>query len=611
MGMRVLKLQGESIYASFKSSVIQQARGYAKSYMYLHKQLWLKDKLKESGTGFTIKTHDGVDHPELANTIPKRIISEVIPGFTRFKDRPVEYIKMWNIKSWSYSEYMPNDLAALGLNQIFDGQSPTDRYEGDIKDGIYHDDCYITPRCRYLDSGSVDCWAYATTTEDPENPFYLALKVYFYKFPKYSGAGIQLLENVEIEQYTKQETKSINGVATLVDYPARRLKFTPKVGDVYYYDLGKYGEYKNVIGSTQLMYAENPEAEWLDFGLSQKFVVGSKDALVPWVREPTEEEYEAEFGKLLYKKKVEYPKALWHITGSQDDATSMLQVTDADGNEVPGVTIHHARSYATGDGWIKVFISGVVLEYVPYTVEGYTDESKATNAHYKILPMMYTDTGDLTMPHRQFIDKWDQNCELHVYEKSDIGFFKIIAVIIIIIVTYFTAGTATPLLTGAAAAMSVVGAIFSIIGILGGDKTMMLLGSVFGGLAAIYNSITTTVTEGMASSIIATSAPTMTAGRAADLATSAVAKMTFSELLTSFSSIAGMTNIFSIGVKIIPTVMQIKELFSPDSMTAPQDVPLDDEVGLTLEFGFDKEAEAMDPVMQLQKEIDLVIRPEL
>lgn len=621
MGMRVLKLQGESIYASFKSSVIQQAMGYAKSYMYLHKQLWLKDQLRRSGTGYTIIGSDGVDYAggTLINKIPWRIVSEKVPGFETFKNRPVEFIRMWNIKSSARGPYKPKDMLALGLNQLFVGQSPKETYLHPISksidpgndDGIYHDDCYITPKPRYLDSGSVDCWAYATMVLYDYGETHEIKKTYFYKFPKQNAVGVPLLENVEIEQYIKQESKSINGVATVVDYPARRLKFTPTIGDVYYYDLGKYGYYKEVQGSLYPLHAESPEDEWLDFGKSQEFVVGSKDALVPWVREPTIEEYEAEFGKLLYEKEVEYEKALWNIYQNPNDDKSVLIVTDAEGNEIPGVTIRHARSYATGNGWMKVFTNGTVLEYIPYTVEGNSDTWYDTPAHYKILPMMYTDTGDLTMPHRKFVDEWDQNCELIVHEKSSLGLFKILAVIVIVIVTYFTAGTATPLLTGAAAAMAVVGAVFSIIGILGGDKTMMLLGSVFGGLAAIYNSLTTTVTESMTSSLIANSAPTMTAGRAADLATSTVAKMTFSELLTSFSSIAGMTNIFSIGAKIIPTVMQIGELFSSDSMTAPQDVPVDDEVGLTLEFGFDKEAEAMDPVMQLQKEIDLVIRPEL
>jgi len=619
MGMRVLKLRGESIYASFKSSVIQQAIGYSKSYMYLHKQLWIKDQLRRSGTGYTIMGSDGVDYAggTLIDKIPWRIVSEKVPGFETFKDRPVEFIRMWNIKSSARGPYKPKDMLALGLNQLFVGQSPKETYlhpgsksiDPGNDDGIYHDDCYITPKPRYLESGSVECWAYATMVLYDYGETQETKKTYFYKFPKQNAVGVPLLENVEIVQYVKQESKNINGVATLVDYPARRLKFTPVIGDVYYYDLGKYGYDKQVQGSWYPLHAEGPEDEWLDFGKSQEFVVGGKDALVPWVREPTKEEYEAEFGKLLYEKEVEYEKTLWNIYQNPNDDKSVLIVTDADGNEIPGVTIRHARSYATGNGWMKVFTNGTVLEYIPYTVEGNSDMWSDIPAHYKILPMMYTDTGDLTMPHRKFVDEWDQNCELHVYEKSSLGLFKIVAVIIIVIITYFTAGAAAQAGYAALAAMTVAGAALSIIGILSGNKTMMLLGGIVGAISSIYSTMLSSIQTAATTNTAALAG--MSTAEAVSLAPNVVSEMTFGEVLAGFSSSAGMGNLFNVGVKTVSTIMQIGDLFSANRMTDVQEVPLDDEVGLTLEFGFDKEAEAMDPVMQLQKEIDLVIRPEL
>ena len=103
------------------------AMGRAKLYELLHKQIWRKDK--------------------------NRLLLWQHPFYTHHNGRPVAFVQKWNIKSqytdpYSYSVKEGDDPArTFGLNQLFVGQDPFAPYKGDPgKDGIYHDDCYITPK---------------------------------------------------------------------------------------------------------------------------------------------------------------------------------------------------------------------------------------------------------------------------------------------------------------------------------------------------------------------------------------------------------------------------------------------------------------------------------
>ncbi|RAZ37177.1 hypothetical protein [Campylobacter hyointestinalis] len=53
------------------------------------------------------------------------------------------YYDNYDIKSPDPSPYNYYSGSALGLNQYFVGQSPYRHYQGNLKDGIYHDDCVI------------------------------------------------------------------------------------------------------------------------------------------------------------------------------------------------------------------------------------------------------------------------------------------------------------------------------------------------------------------------------------------------------------------------------------------------------------------------------------
>ncbi|ANE34340.1 putative membrane protein [Campylobacter hyointestinalis subsp. lawsonii CCUG 27631] len=83
-------------------------------------------------------------------------------GYIRFYHPTLKvnlyYYDNYDIKSPDPSPYNYNSHYALGLNQYFVGQSPYKYYQGNLKDGIYHDDCEIIAGGYGLTNISVNGW---------------------------------------------------------------------------------------------------------------------------------------------------------------------------------------------------------------------------------------------------------------------------------------------------------------------------------------------------------------------------------------------------------------------------------------------------------------------
>lgn len=114
-----LKINSRNIRESTRLSIFWSVVAYSKLYELIHKQLWRKGRVYTEDYTVTVN------------------------------NRPAKPIKIWNIKSPSTAPYERDDFNNLGLNQLFMGQDPYKPYEGDPKDGIYHDDCYIQPKNIY------------------------------------------------------------------------------------------------------------------------------------------------------------------------------------------------------------------------------------------------------------------------------------------------------------------------------------------------------------------------------------------------------------------------------------------------------------------------------
>ena len=566
---------------------MSHAINIGKAYTLLHKQMWVKDKAVERG--------------EWPGAF-KRIHIYKDPLLTHFNKRPIGFISRWNIKSPSVAAYSPTDPYALGLNQLFVGQDPYKPYVGDPKDGIYHDDCYIHPKAVPLASGMIDVWAYWVKLERSTGYEPVSTEEYTYyryTFNKLSALGVRVIDNVELIHYDRTDSKLINGVYTDVVVHCRKLKISPTGKPDVYYDLGAYG---NVVddGYGRAVVTDNT-CDGLVYGPSADYTNGRDSPIQAWTIWPTDEEMEAQYGKCVHTTYYDDTKAVSPMLslGTRPSPEGVLEVVDADGNVVPEISIQQVSSQHA-IGWkTKVFANGFAVEYVPYA-HNYDVPYDGYPAHFKVLPMIYLDTGDLAMPRQKFINEWDIYFDLYVYEKNSGGFFvKLFTVVAIVVVTYFTAGSLTAPTAGLFTALAWAGAALSIVGVLTGEKSMMLIGAIFGGISAIARTVVSTVTESITASIVSGSGSTMSTQAAAGIATSEVAKLTFSETFALFPSCAGLTNIFSIGASTISTVMNVGSLFSPDNMTAPKEVPVEDEVGMQIILDFKDNDAGKDEVMTL------------
>lgn len=564
---------------------MSQAINIGKAYNLLHKQMWVKDQAVERG--------------EWPGAF-KRIHIYKDPLLTHFNKRPIGFVKLWNIKSPSKNKYSPTNPYDLGLNQLFMGQDPYKPYIGNPKKGIYHDDCYIYPKEVPLDSGMTDVWAYWIKAERSTSDLFESTEeynYYRYTFNKLSVLGVQVIDNVELIHYDINVKKVINGIVTDTIVHCRKLKIAPTGKPDVYYNLGPYGNIVNIdYGSTIVT---DSTCDGLVYGPSANYVNSYSIPIPAWTIWPTDAEMEAQYGKLIH---VTYHDSRTLspllLLGTRPSPEGVLEVVDADGNVVPEISIQQVSSQHA-IGWkTKVFANGFAVEYVPYAYSG-SDSGMDYPAHFKILPMIYLDTGDLAMPRQKFINEWDTYFDLYVHE-DDGGFLvKLAMVIAIVVVTYISAGSLTAPTATLFTALAWVGAALSIVGVLTGEKSMMLIGAIFGGISAIARTIVSTVTDSITASIVAGSGSTMSTQAAAGIATSEVAKLTFSETFALFPSCAGLTNIFSLGASTISTVMNVGSLFSPDNMTAPKEVPVEDEVGMQIILDFKDNDASKDEVMTL------------
>ena len=205
MKIRVFELQNGDVPGSFKKAVLSALIGYKKMYELLHKQLWDKDRLQESG-GYTNYDNSG-------NVI------DYTPGFDRvvlvdaeitLNNRPAKPIDHWNIQSWSINPYSKTDLYALGLNQLFMGQSPYDKYEGDPKDGIYHDICWVQPKKESVQKYNIYKWVCEGVGEWMERDYWGVVQV----------TNVYTYEKTHEEEDEDGNTTTVSdGYYCVVEYP--------------------------------------------------------------------------------------------------------------------------------------------------------------------------------------------------------------------------------------------------------------------------------------------------------------------------------------------------------------------------------------------------------
>lgn len=476
--MKLAKLVFDKKYTAsqnVKNSVIMQAMAYGKIYELLHKQIWRK--------------------------APWRIATYTIPQIPTHNGRPVTFVRLWNIKSPAVVPYSyGGGDYTFGLNQLFMGQDYRKTYIGDPKGGIYHDDCYITPKMIPTSNENYyDCWAYYTKTEF-DNELMQTVYTVSNTFDKQDNKGIVKINNVSLILYTKIENN--------ITSHYKKLVIDNKEGEDTIVDLGSYDPLK-------------PQMDGI--------LIGKSDHTHSF------------FGYRKWKKEI-------------DEFSNHGSVVI----ETQTSPLFSLETMAIEYGWIRVYQDGAVIEYIPESGSFGGENDYTTPAHYKILPMMYTDTGDLTMTRIEFVEKWNDYFELIVHEDSEWweALVKPIAVIIVIVVAIY----AYPMASEIGKILIAASAVTSSIGILTGDKTFQLIGAVLSLGAGI---------EALGREGIAKSA--MESGLSARTASQIGTEASLSQIFSGFTSNVGLGNLANIGSSIFGVYNDASQLgVDVDATSQPQ-----------------------------------------
>lgn len=414
-------------------------------------------------------------HKQIWRKAPYRIKTVSIDAIPTFNNRPVCFIQEWDIKSPSTSPYVYNGGDhTFGLNQLFVGQDYRKTYSGDPKSGIYHDTCCINPRDI---STTASTWGYKTVwilrDYDDNGVNYN----YSYVWLGQDDDGNSVIDNVVLSKYST----TINNVTTYY----KKIVVYSHDGLTSEYELGSC----DIADSSDILCCDTSyPAFGNNFGFSAWYKFG---------------ENMSQHGNVISQIKI--PKPTW-----------LLNFTYADA------------------GWIRVYEDGTVLEFTPMGTSN--DSDACFYPTYRILPMMYTDTGDLTMDKVEFVENWASYFELIVVEDSEwwSGLIKPIAIIVTAVITYFTWGATSGLLAAAVA----IGGTLTIIGIISDNQNLMLIGGIMMAGASLYTALGTSLSSATAGANLSTIS-----------SAEALVGTSFQSTFGGYASAAGFENLL-----VMPTV---------------------------------------------------------
>lgn len=474
-------------------------------------------------------------HKQLWRKAPSRIGLYQNPHYPTHNGRPVKFVRHWDIKSPAVVPYSRDGGDhTFGLNQLFMDQDYRKPYVGNPKDGIYHDDCYIQPKMQVINAGEVECWGY-WTLDDPN--------LYSQVFRKQNPDGTLAISNVSYGTYSVTTTippEKEGEEATQETHTFRKLTVTYPNGSTSVIELGELDEFT--------------PSEGVDFDYTYR-ITGH---LEQWEQIPDLSGH----GALLYEQTMP-SNAFWNFTAQAKD------------------------------GWIRAYADGSVFEYVPLTVDGGGESYYSVPAHLKLLPMMYTDTGDLVMDRIEFVEKWNDYFELIVHEDSEWwqSFIKPIAAIISLVIAINTG-----LYFGVESLMfnvAVAGGVASAVGILTDNSTLSLIGGAMVGVAGL----TKMVEQGFTQSLL-------NAGVFPDRAEMLLQSSGAMEIFKGFTSTAGFGNWLKIGTTAYGMYSDVAMLGMGSVTQAVEEVA--DDSGMRVGMSNEEEEEVYDPEKWIKNVIDIL-----
>jgi len=520
MKLQRIVVNNGDVVEGHRQAVIATILGYAKTYELLHKQLWRKDRV-------TL-----VDY------------SVVLDSGTY---KPVRY---WDIKSWSTAPYDKDSPYALGLNQLFMGQNYNSKYEGNPKDGIYHDTCLIRPKTTDID-GSVDM-----------NGWYIPGAGRWEQTDKY---GTEVISDVVA--YTKD---GLDGMWYSVTYVT---------GVVDEFVLEKYPAENGLVDGVMQYVIEYPDVWYgsLTATDNPSGVVATQTSPYPDL---------SEHGDIVYEDVVDGV-----VVRPTTSVTTNWRMID---------------SYAAGSGvstTVRVYEDGTCVELVDPTiwVETGTVEGETFSIEHKVpgklvyLPLVNTVTGDLLQSRTDFIEQWDDMFELQVEED---GYWYTNALPVLMIVVSIIVALVTGYIldfSELSMVLSIMGSTISTMGSMSGDKVFQALGAALG-IAGVVNGI---IEKGLEQQLVKNASTQSAKALSMDM------EIGLSEMYGAFVSGAGLWNLTALGASTFQLygVLATPDISDIEDVTEQEDL----EDGGALEVYYTNiDEDAYDPMAVINGPISIV-----
>ncbi|OCS09271.1 hypothetical protein CFTD6783_08945 [Campylobacter fetus subsp. testudinum] len=377
-------------------------------------------------------------------------------------------VSKYHIKSPATAPYDRDDLERLGLNQFFMGQSAYKQYQGDISDGIYHDECEIYPQhyAHFTNNVKVDLDFIKSSFSTTKS----GVTVMFY--PKKTSKYAILKSCKKIVKTYAHSNNVLEWEHYYIDitweFKAELYNGYKKVGDEHFSinELHEYPtrEVKDEDLNFKTIILKNVLSEYYSFSAGDTYKF-------------SEELKTQSFSFSLLPKLTSNPQVIVNNNGKKESLDIVFIEKFRGQNEF----FYKDIIYLSDGRVIKHF-----LELDFNNIGGDDDEVKFTQ-RLLLLESFNVSTFQPVRGNYKFIRDWNFHFRLYVYEDEELwqSLLPPVALFVSVVISMMSFGATTPLLQSLSTTFSAMGAGLSVAGGVSGAKGLSALGKVFGVLGAI------------------------------------------------------------------------------------------------------------------------------
>ncbi|ALV24924.1 putative membrane protein [Campylobacter iguaniorum] len=411
----------------------------------------------------------------------------------------VYFFKDYDIKTPSPAPYNRDSNYDLGLNQYFVGQSPYKTYQGDLKDGIYHDDCEIRSGGTIKESDLSGGYTHYEGYDAHSETSYTLTS--FYAWEMVDGYG-----NFVFLSHPKSY---LDGRKYSLIYRVVRA-----TTDIFLRGTNSNYTYYTKVYEQRIINGENKffaTGETSSFSVNGYKMIydGGEDGSPSYGTDST-----AKFAQNYIANNMT-------ITKVNATASYNTQVEDGEGGWRPIIVSYPSDFECETSGGVDLYVNHLGKRIYPFSKSGgyyimgngmlmvLSSFYFLTTETYLILyDTFYSDNNMPTRGSFNWYKEWNSHYRLYVNEDNDVpGWIMPIIAIVAVVVSVFTAGaasgaaaaamgaagataTATTVAVTAAtigAVAGVMGLAFTLIGSLSGNSGLAKFGKVLGISGAILS----------------------------------------------------------------------------------------------------------------------------